>query len=248
MKTILPFFISTFLLLHVVAEEKTNCEDAQTGTRKALDSEDSTFRIMKSPDGEAYFPPGKECYYTRYYRAANLPSMQFKREEKGKVRFRLSILPSFAKPLFLTYSRGKDGASIEIKRIQLRRTTYGWEPDEVELAGKVLIGNRIANRLEADVIEPEIRKPLSHLTKEQRGLYGGGDGCTWILEVSTDKDYTMEDIWSPESISDIDPELLEKFKLPKVETKWFIEFCDALLKYTDMKLPESRSIDLLDND
>jgi len=248
MKTILQIIvISSFLLHNAPAVDHTDGEAKLTETSKSLDTEDPTFRIVKSPDGEAYFPPGKENYYTRYYQAAKLPSMQFKREEKGKVRFRLAILPSFTKPLFLTYSRGKEGASIEIKRIQLRRVKESLEPGEVELAGKVVVGNRIANQLESNVIEPKIRKPLSHLTKEQREMYQGYDGCTWILEVSTERDYTMEDIWSPEEIGNTDPKDLEKFKLPKVDIKWFIEFCDSLLRITDMQLPVHSVIDLLDN-
>ena len=75
-------------------------------------------------------------------------------------------------------------------------------------------------------------------------MYGGCDGCTWILEVSTDTDYTMEDIWSPESMGNIDPETLKRFNLPKVDTKWFIEFCDTLLKTADMKVPEYRISEL----
>lgn len=247
MKTILPFTIITFLLLHASAVEKTDDGAKQAETSESLDSEVPTFQIVKSPDGEAYFPPGKESYYTRYYQAAKLPSMQFKREEKGKVRFRLAILPSFTKPLFLTYSRGADGAVIEITRLNLRSANNRLEPGDVELSGKVAVGSRIARRLEADAIDPSVRKPLGILTDEQRQMYQGLDGCTWILEVATETDYTMEDVWSPESIGNMDRKILEKFKLPKVETKWFIEFCDSLMKISDMKLTEQSISELLDN-
>ena len=245
MKTILPFIIiSTFLLLQAPAAEKTDDGAKQTENGESLDFEDPTFRIVKSPDGEAYFPAGKESYYTRYYQAAKLPSLLSKREEKGNVRFRLGILPSFTKPLFLTYSRDATGAAIEITRLRFRRVNDRWEPSDVELSGKVVVGNRIAKNLEADVIDPSIRKPFGSLTEEQRGMYGGCDGCTWILEVSTDTDYTMEDIWSPESMGNINPETLKRFNLPKVDTKWFIEFCDTLLKTADMKVPEYRISEL----
>jgi hypothetical protein len=248
MKTILPFvMISTFLLLHASATEQTGDEAKQTEIRKSLASEDPAFRIVKSPDGEAYFPPGKESYYTQYYQAAKLPSMQFKREEKGKVRFRLAILPSFTKPLFLTYSRGANGAVIEITRLNLRSANNSLEPGDVELSGKVAVGSRIARRLEADAIDPSVRKPLGSLTDEQRQIYQGMDGCTWILEVATETDYTMEDVWSPESIGNMDPKILEKFKVPKVDTKWFIDFCDTLLKISDMKVPDCSITELLDN-
>lgn len=244
--------ISTLLQVLAPAVEQTKEDANQTETRKPSDSEDSTFRTVKSPDGEAYFPPGKASYYTQYYKAAQLPSLQFKREEKGKVRFRLAILPTFTKPLFLTYSRGKEGASIEIKRIQLRLDKLGQapslEPGDVELAGKVIVGDRIAHNLESEAVNPEVRNPLNDLTEEQRAMYGGLDGCTWILEVSTETDYTMEDIWSPETISNIDPKILKKFDLPKVDTQWFVKFCDSLLEISDMKVSGYSVSALLDNE
>jgi hypothetical protein len=224
----------------------------QATTAEQTDSEasegiDPTFRVETSPDGKAYFPKGKESYYTEYFRAAKLPSMQFMREEKGKVRFRLAILPSFSKPLFLTYSRGDKGATIEIKRLNLLVVNSSTEPGEVELTGEVVVGERIARVLEDAVIIPKVRQTLGELTERQRLGYLGFDGVTFILEVSTDTDYTMEDLWSPESIGNTDPEILKKFNLPKVDTKPFIEFRDYLLKITDMKIPFYRAIDLLDN-
>ena len=115
----------------------------QATTAEHADSEASEgvvspFRVETSPDGVAYFPKGKESYYTTYFRAADLPSMQFKREEKGRLRFRLTILPAFSKPLFLTYSRGNKGARIQIKRLNLRGTGNDTEPGEVELQARFL--------------------------------------------------------------------------------------------------------------
>lgn len=191
------------------------------------------------------FRPAGESYYTKYYRAAKLPSLLSKREEKGKVRFRLAILPSFTKPIFLTYSRGPKGGEIEITRLGLLRNQADeLEPGEVELTGRMWVGKRMTRILENDVIQPEIRKPYAHLTQEQRDLYGGLDGCTWILEVSTDTDYTMEDIWCPGEEAGIDPETLKEYNLPKVDTQWFRKFGETLLEITDMTVPGARIPDL----
>ena len=229
------------LWLPMAIAEQPDGAASKTEPGPSEKSEDSIFQIVKSPDGEAYFPPGRESYYTKYYRAAKLPSLLSKREEKGKVRFRLAILPSFTKPIFLTYSRNAEGGEIEITRLDLLRNEGDeLEPGKVELTGKVSVGKRIARNLEADAIDPDIRTPLSHLTKEQRDLYKGCDGCTWILEVSTDTDYTMEDVWSPGMEKLLPPEYLKEHNLPKVDTQWFQEFGEKLLKITDMKESEQR--------
>jgi len=204
-------------------------------------------QVQKSPDGEDYFPKGKASYYTEYYRAANLPSMLTKREPKGQVTFRLAILPSFTKPLFFTYSRTAAGATVEITRLSLRRVDNSLEPNTVELTGKVVIGDRIAQQLEAAAIDPYIRLPLRKYTDNQIQLLQALDGCTWILEVSTDKNYTMADVANPEWMGNIDPKMREELNIPKVDTTAFIYFCNYLLKITDMQLPTYPPIDLLDN-
>jgi hypothetical protein len=121
------------------------------------------------------------------------------------------------------------------------------EPNTVELTGKVAIGDWIAQRLEADAIDPYIRLPLRNCTEKQIQQLQALDGCTWILEVSTDKDYTMADVANPEWMGNIDTKMREELNLPKVDTTAFIHFCDYLLKITDMQLPTFPPIDLLDN-
>lgn len=212
-------------------------QEADKGTQTEL--EDPAFRVVKSPDGEDYFPKGKESYYTKYYRAANLPSMLTKREPKGHVRFRLAILPSFTKPLFLTYSRDAKGTTIRITRVSLRSVDNRLELGGIELTGEVAIGDRLAKRFEEDAIDPSIRRPLRQYSEEQRQLLQPLDGCTWILEVSTDTDYTIEDVSSPEWMGNVDPEIMKKYDLPKVETSFFVDFCQKLLDTTDLRAPEN---------
>ncbi len=212
-------------------------QEADKGAQ--TEQEDPAFRVVKSPDGDDYFPKGKERYYTKYYRAANLPSMLTKREPKGHVRFRLAIIPSFTKPLFLTYSRDDEGAAIAVTRLSLRSVNSRLQLGPIELSGKVAIGDLIAKQLEADALDPNIRLPLRQYTEDQRQLLQPLDGCTWILEVSTDKDYTMADVSSPQWMGNVDPKLREEHNLPKVDTRYFIEFCERLLNITDLRAPEN---------
>lgn len=227
--------ICSFLVIHISSAQT---EEGKPSAEKSAPSEvgDPTFAVVKSPDGKAYFPKGKESDYTRYYRAAELPSLLNQRAHEDRIVFRLAMIPSFTKPLFLTYYSDSEGAHIEVKRLSLRKNaTNSPEPGKVELSGKITIGKNDAKRLEQELRFDVVRQPLKKLTNDQRLAYQGLDGCTWILEVATDKDYTMEDIWSPKLIGNIDPKILAENNLPKVNTKRFIEFYTMVLEMTDMK-------------
>ena len=219
----------------------------------AQEGEDLVFPVMKSPDGEAYFPKGKESYYTSYYRAATLPSMLHKREEDGNIRFRLAMFPSFSKPLFLTYSRGLDGASIEITRLQLRWDDDILHPVGIDLSGKVDIGNRIAELLEEEVVRPRIRMPLSHLAEEHKQMFLGTDGTSYVIEVSTNTDYSFSSLWTPEGIlgtkkiwEDLSQQNVEIDSLVD-DLKKFIVFRDLLLDLVGLKEPRYTISELLDD-
>lgn len=223
----------------VEAEDSKNTDAGFTGA-------------AKSPNHQAYFPEDAGISDT-YYRAALLPSLFHKREDKGHLRFRLAMFPSFSKPLFLTYSRGAEGASIEITRLQLRWVNDVLEPAGVELNGNVEVGNRIAELLEEKVVTSRIRTPLSYLTKEQKQMVQGLDGTTLIIEVSTEKDYTVNEIWTPEAIIS-EAKLLEVLRQQQVDVesmvddlKKFIAFREYLLDIVGIKEPRYSISNLLDN-
>jgi hypothetical protein len=72
------------------AEEPDNSAlNAGASTPNEIDQ--SALHVQKSPDEEEYFPKGRASYYTKYYRAAKLPSMLTKRQPKGNLTFRLAI-------------------------------------------------------------------------------------------------------------------------------------------------------------
>ncbi|BDS07388.1 hypothetical protein NT6N_24280 [Oceaniferula spumae] len=249
MKTIIRHILVSYILSCSIACAQKDDVSA--------DPVDLAFEVANSPNGKSYFPVGKESYYTRYYRDALLPSMLHKREERGSVRFRVAIFTSFSKPIFLTYSRGGGGASIEITRLQLHwvRKKAGFdktlEPAGIELSGKVELGNRISEMLEEEVMKPRIRTPLSYLTKEQRRMTQGLDGARYVIEVSTDKDYTVESVWSPLHLIN-EMQTLKVLKQQGVdvesmvdELKKFIAFRDHLLDVVGIKEPKYSISELL---
>lgn len=169
------------------------------------------------------------------------------------MRFRLAIIPSFSKPLFLTYSRRADGASIEITRLQLRWDNDVLHPVGVELSGKVDVGNHIAELLEDEVLRPRIRTPLSYLSKEQRQMIQGLDGTTYVIEVSTETDYTVQCVWTPEAII-TEKALLKVLSQQKVDVKSMVDdlkkliaFRDHLLDVVGIKEPRYSISELLED-
>ncbi|MDB9741240.1 hypothetical protein OAB00_00140 [Akkermansiaceae bacterium] len=194
------------------------------------------FKVVKSPEGKSYFPDGRESFYTKYYRAAMLPSLRFSKEAKGYIKFRLGVIPSFTKPMFFTYYRNNEGAFIEVKRLSLKTSKYSLAPNIVELEAKIRINKNIADNFEKNVVRDEIRQPLGSLTKRDRDMYAGVDGTTWILEVSTPSSYTMEDVANPVHYFQmaIDDKKRKELDLPKVNISLFVEFCDKLLEVSDM--------------
>ncbi len=212
--------------------------------------------VVPDAEGKSYFPKGRESYYTAYYRAANLPSLQSLRLNKGEVRFRVAFLPSFSNPLFLSYSRDKTGGLISVARLS-GRCVLEDQPGTVELQGAVRIKPENADAFEKIAVLPEVRDPLKALDPRLLPLFNGLDGQRWILEVLTSEGYTMVDIQSPESFKYIEgevrkhfeneirkdpqryelPESFKKYGLPDLDVSVFATFCSDVLKAADVSIP-----------
>jgi len=127
---------------------------------------------------------------------------------------------------------------IELTRLEMILVNEHPQLGEVELTARVLVGDCIARVLEEQVLSPEIRTPLGDLSGDQRDRIKGLDGNTWILEVSTDTDYTTEDILSPWSVEHIQPKLPRERNIPELPLTSFIDFGDSLFTITDLKSSE----------
>jgi hypothetical protein len=214
--------------------------------------------IVTDPAGKPYFPKGRESYYTKYYRAANLPSLQSLRVDKGEVKFRVAFLPSFSKPLFLSYARKKDKGVIAVARLS-GRMLAGAHPGTVELQGAIPMNAEASEEFEKLATWPEVRDPLKGVDDRLLSLFQALDGEQWILEVVSSEGYTMVDIQSPESFEFIEnearsayeeirkdpqeyklPESLKIYDLPDLDVSIFATFCKDLLKAAEMTIPTSR--------
>lgn len=246
-----------FLGVRLCGEEDRNAGDP------AAHDEWAGFKVVNDPDGKPYFPKGKESYYTKIYLAAGLPSLQSLRLGKNETKFRVAFLPSHARPLFLSYSRDKDGGVISITRLA---EDFGKREmaDPVELRGGVRLKPEAAAAFERIAALPDVRNPFRTLAEELIPLYDGLDGQTWILEVATHESYTMTAIWNPASFENFEadfrkgfekdvranpaafnlPERFKDYQLPDLDMTLFVDLCEDMLKFSGVQLVEDRGEEL----
>lgn len=247
-----------FLLLMMGAQFSAAEEQGPQASVKDVNPADDQNRVFADPAGKPYFPEGRESFYTEYYKAANLPSLQSLHVEKGEVRFRVAFLPSFSKPLFLSYAREKDKGVISVARLS-GRLVLGDPPGTIELQGAVGMKPEVAERFEKLAAWPEVRDPLKALDARLLPFFQALDGAQWILEVVTSEGYTMVDIQSPDSFEYNEnevrgyyekeirkdpqkyklPESFKKYDLPDLDVKVFATFCEDLLKAADITIPRA---------
>jgi hypothetical protein len=252
-----------FFVLLMMGAQFTSAEERgpQASVKDASPEvdDDPTFRVVTDPAGKPYFPKGRESFYTAYYRAANLPSLQSLRVDKGEVRFRAAFLPSSSKPLFLSYARAKGDGVISVARLS-GRLSGSAQPGTVELQGAVRMKPEVAEAFEKLAAWPEVREPLKALDDRLLPLYKCLDGEQWILEVVTSEGYTMVDIQSPAYFEYHEneirsyyekeirkdpqkyklPDSFKKYDLPDLDVSVFATFCEDLLKAAEMTVPTSR--------
>jgi hypothetical protein len=248
--------ILLFLGVRLSGEEDRSAGDPVTRDESTGDS-GSGFKVVNDPDGKPYFPKGKESYYTTIYRAAGLPSLQSLRLGKDETKFRVAYLPSRARPLFLSYSRDKDGGVISIIRLaeDFRKREMA---NPIELQGAVRLKPEAAATFERIASLPDVRNPFRTLAEELKPLYEGLDGQTWVLEVATHESYTMTAIQSPASFENAEmhfrevfenqvrvnpsafnlPDRFKDYQLPDLDMTLFVELCEDLLKFSGVQLVE----------
>ena len=204
------------------------CKDSEFMTENSM--EEGT----QSKDNDSFFPGGFGYNYINLYKLANLPSLKNKRESKNSIRFRLGVFPSNSNPIFYSYYKENSKTYIDVKRLALKLDADYIESDELELTAKVLLNEEQVFQIENKILEGDVRSVLVNFTDEQRLLLEGLDGTIFILEVCTDKDYTIEQIWEPQSLYDIE-QGSDKYSFPEVDPSDFINLCEDVFQATRIR-------------
>ena len=224
--------VLAFLIIPILCSA---CKDSEFMTENSM--EEGT----QSKDNDSFFPGGFGYNYINLYKLANLPSLKNKRESKNTIRFRLGVFPSNSNPIFYSYYKENSKTYIDVKRLALKLGTDYIESDELDLTAKVLLNEEQVFQIENKILEGDVRSVLAKFTDEQRlwlEVFEGFDGTRFILEVCTDKDYTIEQIWEPHNL----PYLLfyierdsDKYIFPDVDASGFIDLCENVFQATRIR-------------
>ncbi len=161
-------------------------------------TKDDTFKIFPDPNGKAYFPKGRESYYTKYLAAMIEPSVVAPLTNGVQKVFRLTYLRSFHDPLVVRLTM-RDGI-FEMRAVQLERDRE-WRPvkiihDETKKLNQE-DSAALAQMLEKEDFWKEFTDGETLVMEMIR------DGSTWIFEMHDANGYKMVEVRSPQHLADI---------------------------------------------
>jgi hypothetical protein len=175
-------------------------KDENPAGGKKEESPASPFKIVPAPDGRAYFPKGREHFYTKYLSAMKEPALQPKENETDGWTLRFTWLRSFHEPIAVRV--WKEGDAIQMRAVRLDGEG-GYDPGKID---KVITRKLTADewkKLEPLTKSKELWKPL---TNEEKALMAGTDGAQWIFERHTGNTYTLSDYHSPDDMKSMKAE------------------------------------------
>ena len=151
---------------------------------------DPLFRVHPAPDGKAYFPEGKESYYTFYLAAMKEPSLQAAEARADDFHFRFTRLRSFDDPVSVRVwsHQGK----IHCHYIALGGKTQG-TPGTPKDEQTFVLNQEQLQTMQALASVQEFWTPLN----EQEEMMHGTDGAMWIFEWKDALGYRLSQIWTP---------------------------------------------------
>lgn len=195
----------------------------------------SLFEVVPDPEGNAYFPEGREHWYTDHLRAMKEPSLfALEGKKNAPVQYRFLYLPTFSKPIVFRTIISKREPSIRIVRLN---GMGGYDPGKIELEAEIEI-SKLEYMALKEALDRALEEPVSEL---QKAALAGLDGSQWILESLVNGEYKMQDLWSPDYYLeiDVDHERFEKnfgVKFPDLHS--FVRGCNYFLELTDMRFPD----------
>jgi hypothetical protein len=151
---------------------------------------DPRFRVHQAPDGRAYFPKGKESYYTFYLAAMKEPSLQVAEAGAEDFHFRFTWLRSFHDPVSVRVwsHQGK----VQCHYVALGGKSQG-SPGTPKDGQTFVLNQEQAQAMETLASVQEFWTPLN----EQEEMMGGTDGAMWIFEWKDALGYRLSKIWTP---------------------------------------------------
>jgi|GEM_PF-4715955 len=170
-------------------------------------------------------------------------ALKLLREPSLEGRPDAEILPSirviwsrtFDPPISLRAYMTRDGPRLRVARTS-GKGGYGWGilDFENDFPLKDEIWQTLLKLLRAD----GARQPFKNLKQEDRDALSGSDGSTWKLEVSDQSGYTVDEAWTPTSVTEGKPEEKKLFEERGIRLDNFVKLCKFLIQYAPLD-PES---------
>lgn len=171
------------------------CQEPFSGVEQI---EDDTFKVIPDPKGNAYFPKGRESYYTKYLAAMSEPSVKTSLPNGVQKVFRLTYLRSFHDPLVVRLTM-RDGI-FEMRAVRLERDRE-WRPVKI-IHDETKKLNQEDSAALAQMLEKEdLWKEFTD--GETLVMEMINDGSTWIFEMHNANGYKMVEVRSPQHLADI---------------------------------------------
>ncbi len=127
------------------------------------------------------------------------PSLAAKADAAKLPAIRFTWVRTFHAPISLRAYMTAEGPRLRVARMS-GKGGYDW--GTLEFENDFPLAKAQWERLQKLIAVDGARKPLKGIEQENRNMLSGFDGAEWILEVSDSKGYTIEETWSPTSITD----------------------------------------------
>ncbi|XHR28657.1 MAG: hypothetical protein ACFUZC_22410 [Chthoniobacteraceae bacterium] len=208
----------------------------------ATDCQDDTFKIFPDPAGHAYFPKGRESFYTAYLKAMGEPSLMMPTKPQNDFALRFTWLRSFHDPIVIRI--WQQGDHYQIRAVQLEKQKDD-SPGPISKDQTRQLTKREVSQIKHFLRTKEFWKPLNEV--EATLMSGGCDGSKWIFEQADKQKFQMIDLWSPTDFSPEKPWLLDlkKSGLNLAELRDFTGYSQLglyLLKITNLLPPKKEDI------
>jgi hypothetical protein len=191
---------------------------------KDEESPDSPFKVFPDPNGHAYFPRGREGWYTKPLSVMKEISLQPKEKETNGWSFRFTWLRTFHHPIAVRL--WKQGDEIQMRAVRLNGMS-GYDPGKIDKEITHKITAEQWKQVQPLIEDKDLWKPLT----DEEEMCVGTDGSRWLFERCAGQTWTMSNFYCPK---DLTPEGIKKMGLDPAKFRNFAKVTELGLLLVKM--------------
>lgn len=208
--------------------------DPNTANSLGTNVVDPLFKVHKDPFDAAYFPPGRESFYTKYLAAMKEPSLFKRAKARPDFELRFTWLRTFHDPLAIRIWRIDDTYMIRTIRLA-RQNDYSPGPATLDKTRTLTPTESQALKTLIDI--PSMLQPMSD--QEQLATTVGADGAMWIFETWAEEKYQMIEFWCPKDYGPKEHRAMGLDTSKMRDTTGILRLASSLLKISGITIPEN---------